>query len=59
MMLAVFYIAFSAGGSTADDGQKALLIVGIWVVLGIVWYIWNSARQERPMLTAPQTGAPQ
>ncbi len=58
MMLAVFYIAFSSGGSTADDGQKALLIVGVWVVLGVLWFVVNSARQGRSMLSAPvQTGA--
>jgi hypothetical protein len=53
MMLAVFYIAFSTGGSTADDGQKALLIVGVWVAIGVVWFIWNSVRQGRSMLSAP------
>ncbi|MHB8574437.1 MAG: hypothetical protein ACYDCQ_03810, partial [Dehalococcoidia bacterium] len=58
MMLAVFYIAFSSGGSTADDGQKALLIVGVWVLVGVVWFIWNSLRHGRSMLSAPvQTGA--
>ena len=56
MMLAVFYIAFSAGGSTADDGQKALLIVGVWVVLGVAWYVVNSLRHGRPMIS-PTTRA--
>lgn len=58
MMLAVFYIALSAGGASAEDGQKAILIVGVWVVLGVLWFVWNSARQGRSMLSAPaQTGA--
>jgi APA family basic amino acid/polyamine antiporter len=58
MMLAVFYIAMSAGGSSQDDGQKALLIVGVWVLLGVIWFIWNSARQGRSMLSAPaESGA--
>jgi amino acid transporter len=58
MMLAVFYIALSAGGTSAEDGQKALLIVGVWIMLGIVWFIWNSVRQGRSMLSAPaQSGA--
>lgn len=58
MMLAVFYIALSAGGSSAEDGQKAIMIVGGWVLLGVVWFVWNSARQGRSMLNAPvQTGA--
>ncbi len=59
MMAAVFYIAFSSGGSTADDGQKALLIVGVWIAIGVVWFIANSLRQGRPMLTpsAPTSAA--
>lgn len=56
MLLAVFYIAFTAGGATADDGQKALLIVGVWVLLGIAWYVVNSLRHGRAMMsTAPPT----
>jgi amino acid transporter len=53
MMLAVFYVAFSTGGATADDGQKGIMIVAVWIVLGVVWYIWNSLRQRRSMLSAP------
>ncbi len=53
MMLAVFYIAFSAGGSTADDGQKALVIVGVWIAIGVAWFVYNSLRQGRSMLSAP------
>jgi amino acid transporter len=53
MMLAVFYIAFSAGGATADDGQKALMIVGVWILLGVAWFVINSVRQGRSMLSAP------
>jgi len=50
MMCAVFYIAFSSGGATADDGKKALLIVGGWLVLGIVWFVINSVRSGRAMM---------
>ncbi|HZU75560.1 MAG TPA: APC family permease, partial [Dehalococcoidia bacterium] len=58
MMLAVFYIAFQAGGSTGDDGVKALIIVGVWIAIGVLWYVVNSVRQGRSMLSvAPQTGA--
>ena len=56
MMLAVFYIAFSSGGSTADDGQKALLIVGSWILLGVVWFVFNSLRQGRSMLSPSPAG---
>ena len=59
MMGAVFYIAFTAGGSSADDGQKALLIVGVWIVLGAAWYIANSLRHSRPMLSASAAGGSQ
>lgn len=53
MMLAVFYIAFASGGSTATDGQLALAIVGVWIAIGVVWFVVNSARQGRSMLSAP------
>jgi basic amino acid/polyamine antiporter, APA family len=55
MMLAVFYIAFSSGGNTATDGQIAIGIVAAWVVLGVAWYVVNSARHGRALISAPSS----
>ena len=57
MMLAVFYVAFSQGGATADDGHKALYIVAVWLVIGVGWFIINSSRHGRGMLSVPPPGA--
>jgi amino acid transporter len=46
-MLAVFYIAFSEGvGTTPGNATKALLIVGLWVLLGLVWFRMNPQRKR-------------
>jgi amino acid transporter len=55
MMFAVFYVAFHVGGSTATDGQKALAVVGVWTVVGVAWYFYNSFKQGRSMVSAPST----
>src|SRR5579859_5569131 len=52
MMLAVFYVAFSDRGDSSRDGLKALVMVAVWVLLGVVWFVWNSARQGRALLHA-------
>jgi len=58
MMLAVFYVAFSSGGNSATDGQIAIGIVVVWILLGVVWFVINSARQGRSLLSAsPSAGA--
>jgi basic amino acid/polyamine antiporter, APA family len=56
-MLAVFYIAFSEGtGTTPGDAEKALGVVLLWIVLGVIWVMTNPnrhsarqvAQQKRP-----------
>jgi amino acid transporter len=57
MMLAVFYVAFSSGGSSATDGQIAIAIVAAWILVGVAWFVINSARQGRSMISAPTSAA--
>jgi hypothetical protein len=45
MLFAVVYLAVTAGGNSATDAYKALGIVGVWLALGVVWFIVNTARQ--------------
>jgi amino acid transporter len=41
-MLAVFYIAFSEGtGTTPGNAIKALAVVAVWAVAGVVWATFN------------------
>jgi amino acid transporter len=57
-MLAVFYIAFSEGtGTTPGNAIKALLIVGAWVLAGVVWVYLNPRKGDaRQLANDRQTG---
>ena len=45
MLVAVIVLAVISGGATAKDAYKALAMDGIWVVIGIVWVIFNPAKK--------------
>jgi len=45
-LLAVAYLAVTAGGSSAVNAYKALAVVGGWVLLGLVWVVANPRRRE-------------
>src|SRR5581483_11695658 len=40
-LFGVVYLAVKAGGASATDAYKALAIVGLWVVAGVVWVALN------------------
>src|SRR3984893_16847404 len=41
-LLAVLYIAFSEGtGTTPGNAIKALVVVGVWAVIGLIWFMSN------------------
>jgi hypothetical protein len=42
----VVYLAITAGGSGSKDAYKALAIVGVWIVLGIVWVAINPSKHH-------------
>jgi len=58
-MLAVFYIAFSEGtGTTPGNAVKALVVVGVWAVLGVIWARTNPKRGHARALVAERQEAP-
>ena len=57
MLGAVIFESVSAGGSTQTDTLIALAFVGVWIAIGAVWLVINSARQKRPLLTRPAPAA--
>ena len=57
MLGAVIFESVSAGGSTQTDTLIALAFVGGWILVGAVWLIINSARQQRPLLTQARAGS--
>jgi amino acid transporter len=58
-MLAVFYIAFSEGtGTTPGNAIRALLVVGVWAALGVLWvYVNPKKRAARQVVNDRQTVA--
>jgi APA family basic amino acid/polyamine antiporter len=58
MLVGVVYMSVSAGGSTQTDTLIALAIVGVWIVIGAVWLVLNSAATKKSLLVKPQVGQP-
>ena len=50
MLAAVVYLAVKAGGEGASDAYKALGTVGVWVVLGAIWFVANPSARGKGML---------
>lgn len=49
-LVGVVYLAFKAGGAAAKDATKAIEVVGLWLVLGVVWVVANSRRKGHQLL---------
>jgi amino acid transporter len=54
MLVGVVYMSVSAGGSTQTDTLIALGIVGVWILIGAIWLIFNSASSKQSLLVKPQ-----
>jgi APA family basic amino acid/polyamine antiporter len=52
-LMGVVYLSFKAGGSTAADTVKALEIVGVWIVLGVVWVLANPRMRGTKVFHSP------
>jgi amino acid transporter len=55
MLVGVVYMSVSAGGATQTDTLIALAIVGVWILVGAVWLLFNSASSKTSLLVKPQT----
>ena len=61
-LLGVIYIAVNASGTSPGDAYKALGIVAVWIIIGIVWVATNPKMRgaklvhdpgQRPQVPAP------
>jgi basic amino acid/polyamine antiporter, APA family len=59
MLVGIVYMSVSAGGSTQTDTLIALAIVGVWVAIGAVWLVVNSAANRTSLLVKPQIASPE
>jgi amino acid transporter len=50
MFLFIIKLGVTAGGNSAQDAIVALIMVGVWIVIGMVWMIANSASSGQPIL---------
>jgi amino acid transporter len=50
MLFAILYLNIQAGGSTATDTVIALIMVGVWIGAGVVWFMINSATTKKPLM---------
>ncbi len=53
MLVAVFVMSLSAGGSTQTDTLIALGIVAAWIVVGAAWLLSTSRASRRALLVDP------
>ena len=49
------YLAVKAGGESASDAYKALAVVGIWLLIGAIWFVVNPNTRGKKIL---DSGAP-
>jgi len=59
MLVGVVFMSVSSGGSTQSDTVIALAIVGVWIVIGAVWLVVNSAATKTSLLVKPQVMSPE
>ncbi len=50
MLAAIVYLSINAGGSTSKDTMIALIMVGVWLIVGVVWFVTNTRKQGHPVL---------
>jgi APA family basic amino acid/polyamine antiporter len=50
MLIFVVKLSISAGGSTQADTVFALGMVVVWIAIGVVWLVVNSASNRQPIL---------
>jgi amino acid transporter len=59
MLVAVVYLAFASGGATAHDCEISLVIVGAWILAGVVWVALNPSKKGHKLLDSDVSQKPQ
>jgi len=54
MLLGVIVLSFKAGGSTSRDTTMALVMVLIWLIIGIIWFIFNTRNRGHEIFVPNQ-----
>jgi amino acid transporter len=52
-LLGVIYIALNASGTSPGDAYKALGIVGVWILIGIIWVVRNPSMRGTRLVHDP------
>jgi amino acid transporter len=52
-LLGIIYLSVKAGGSTQSDTIKALLVVVLWIILGLVWVLGNPRMRGTKLFHQP------
>jgi amino acid transporter len=50
VLFGVVYLAIDSGGETATDAYKALAIVGVWIVIGVAWVVFNPSKRGHKLI---------
>jgi basic amino acid/polyamine antiporter, APA family len=52
LLIAIVYLAVASGGESATDAIIALAIVGVWILAGILWVLFNPSKQGHKLIDA-------
>ena len=56
-LIGVVYLAITSGGATSKDAYKALGIVGLWIVAGLIWVALNPNKDHAKGVVATRTAS--
>ncbi len=54
-LFGVVYLAIKAGGAAANDALKALVGVGVWLVIGVIWVVANPRMRHAKLIDSTAT----
>ena len=57
-LFGVVYLAITAGGASSKDAYKALAIVGVWIVIGVIWVAANPNKHHARTVHEERSTAP-
>jgi amino acid transporter len=52
-LLGIIYLSIKAGGTTQTDTVKALLVVVLWIILGLIWVLGNPRMRGTKLFHQP------
>lgn len=52
MLVAIFYLGISGGGSTQVSAIEAIVATAIWIIVGGIYFVFNSKKQGRSIIVS-------